>query len=304
MTDSSRPDDWIDTENTPERRILDLRQIGLRHALTLGKLRYQHASKPLESQRHDHWLVVVFLFSGMQRYWIDDREVSLRGGEMLRILPGQTYSTGTLPEQRGELAWLILNPPSKPVATLGMSREGAFRVFARLLESGDRVSPMPAEVPGLVDELFECWDDRDDSVVRERINNRLAAMILSMIANEERDKEGKKSNAARVRRVLDWLDVNHGDIPDVETMARHAGLSQALFHRYFKEITGCTPHDYELRLKVDRAAEVLEATPKVSVTHLAHDLGFSSSQYFATVFKRYHGVSPTVFRGAGRGRHE
>ena len=38
--------EWIDTVCTSERRILDLRSIGMRHALTLGRLHYHHAGGP------------------------------------------------------------------------------------------------------------------------------------------------------------------------------------------------------------------------------------------------------------------
>lgn len=41
---------------------------------------------------------------------------------------------------------------------------------------------------------------------------------------------------------------------------------------------------------------MLESDPSLTVTQVAHNLAFSSSQYFATVFRRYLGVSPGDFR--------
>src|SRR5690348_5834719 len=48
--------EWIDTVNTQNRRILDLRLIGMRHALALGRFRYVRAAPPLEEQCHSRWL--------------------------------------------------------------------------------------------------------------------------------------------------------------------------------------------------------------------------------------------------------
>jgi AraC-like DNA-binding protein len=51
------------------------------------------------------------------------------------------------------------------------------------------------------------------------------------------------------------------------------------------------PHEYILRCKIDRAVAQLEAGER-SITDIAYDLGFSSSQYFATVFKRFTRLNP------------
>lgn len=64
----------------------------------------------------------------------------------------------------------------------------------------------------------------------------------------------------------------------------------------FGSLTGFTTNDFILRLKVEEAARILERDPTRTVTAIAHELGFSSSQYFATVFRRYLRVSPGEYR--------
>jgi AraC-like DNA-binding protein len=59
-----------------------------------------------------------------------------------------------------------------------------------------------------------------------------------------------------------------------------------------------TPKEYVLRLKIEEAAGILEREPARPVTTIAHELGFSSSQYFATVFRRYLRVSPGDYRSS------
>jgi AraC-like DNA-binding protein len=81
-----------------------------------------------------------------------------------------------------------------------------------------------------------------------------------------------------------------------EELAAIARLSPARFHVHFKQVTGSSPRDYWLRLRVERAAQRLQRAPELTVTQVAHELGFSSSQYFATVFRRYLGTSPLTYR--------
>jgi two-component system response regulator YesN len=65
--------------------------------------------------------------------------------------------------------------------------------------------------------------------------------------------------------------------------------------------TGLTPNDCLLRLRVEKAKELL-ARPGPSVTAIALDVGFSSAQYFSDVFRKYAGKTPREYRqGACKG---
>jgi AraC-like DNA-binding protein len=296
-----RKQDWIDTVNTPHRRILDLRLIGMRHALALGRFRYVRAAPPLEEQRHDHWLVLQFVLSGQQLLMVDGKGSLVRGGEMIRLLPGQRYGTGSWREQRGEMAWLILRyKPLNRGPALGMSAAGIRSIYAMLADPGaPRVIPMPADAPGLLESVFGWWAQRDEDIGREMIRNRISALVLGAAAMfaGSRPESSDQANELRIRRVLQWMDDHLESDASGEELAGLAGLSHARFHIHFKRVTGSSPRDYWLRLRVERAAQRLLRAPQLTVTQVAHEFGFSSSQYFATVFRRYLGVSPNEHRG-------
>jgi len=58
---------------------------------------------------------------------------------------------------------------------------------------------------------------------------------------------------------------------------------------------GVPPGEYILRQKIKKAEQELTGSER-DITEIAYDLEFSSSQYFATVFRRYAGCSPSDFR--------
>jgi len=98
-----------------------------------------------------------------------------------------------------------------------------------------------------------------------------------------------------MQRVLGHIE-RHLDEPiQVQRLAQVARLSESRFKARFKAEIGVPPAEYWLRQKIERASDLLKTR---RVTEVAHELGFSSSQYFATAFKRYTLASPSKFRSA------
>lgn len=79
------------------------------------------------------------------------------------------------------------------------------------------------------------------------------------------------------------------DLPLLENM------SLSSYHRQFVQVIGLSPAEYILKRKIEKAKELLASTD-MSVTDIAYRYGFSSSQYFATAFKRFCYCTPTQYR--------
>jgi AraC-like DNA-binding protein len=71
-------------------------------------------------------------------------------------------------------------------------------------------------------------------------------------------------------------------------------LSRAQFFRAFQRSTGYTPARYLQQLRMRHAAALLEEGRTIS--DIAHKVGYSNSGYFATVFRRYNGTTPSEWR--------
>jgi AraC-like DNA-binding protein len=187
-----------------------------------------------------------------------------------------------------------------------MTAEGAAAVFSLLADPGKpRTFPLPDATATAVRDAFAWWPLRKEALGREMIRSRVSAIVLGAAAALDKgpaDASANRVTGSRIRVVLKWLEEHPETMPTNRELADLAGLSSASFHSHFKRITGCSPKDYHLRRLVERAAVRLTGDPGLSVTRLAHDLGFSSSQYFATVFRRYHGLAPSDYRRASRER--
>ncbi len=81
-------------------------------------------------------------------------------------------------------------------------------------------------------------------------------------------------------------------------LARRSGLSPTHLAERFTKDVGVAPHQYLLRIRVKQAKEMLR-TSDITITEIAHELGFSSSQHFAAIFKKLTGYTASQYRRRG-----
>jgi AraC-like DNA-binding protein len=79
------------------------------------------------------------------------------------------------------------------------------------------------------------------------------------------------------------------------TLASVAKMSLPHYFVIFKRCTGSTPIDYFIRLRMERARELL-ATTSCSVKEIAGVLGYDDPLYFSRVFKAVNQITPTQYR--------
>jgi AraC-like DNA-binding protein/predicted ester cyclase len=100
---------------------------------------------------------------------------------------------------------------------------------------------------------------------------------------------------ARLRRVKEFVHVNMEDELRLSELAQSVGLSSAHFSEMFRKSTGETPHQFVLRLRVERAKEMLRSAES-RVLDVAIACGFKTQQHFARVFRQLCGSTPTEYR--------
>jgi AraC-like DNA-binding protein len=72
-------------------------------------------------------------------------------------------------------------------------------------------------------------------------------------------------------------------------------LSYRQICRHFQRAFGCSPKQYQIRARMDEARRLLRET-HLPITDIAMELGFCSSQHFATQFLAHIGKTPSEFR--------
>jgi AraC family transcriptional regulator len=105
----------------------------------------------------------------------------------------------------------------------------------------------------------------------------------------------------RVCQAMDFISRNLDRELSLEEIAQSACFSAFHFHRIFRIVVGETVGEFIRRLRLEWAANRLLSNRQDSITTIALDCGFSSSQNFAKAFRTHFDISPSEYRKSKRG---
>ena len=96
----------------------------------------------------------------------------------------------------------------------------------------------------------------------------------------------------RIAKALRRIHADYRGDLDVDTLAREAGMSLAVFHAHFKAVTSTSPMQYVKTTRLHHA-RLLITHDGLNVSAAATRVGYESASQFSREFKRLFGLSPT-----------
>ena len=132
----------------------------------------------------------------------------------------------------------------------------------------------------------------------ESLANVLAVHLIRHVLAPRQPERGRDGvlPRGRLRAVVEYVEEHLDAGPTLEQMAAVARLSPYHFARQFKRATGLPPHQYVILRRVERARQLLQAGPDLSLAEVAMHAGFSDQSQFCRHFKRLVGITPGQFR--------
>ncbi|MCG5074764.1 helix-turn-helix domain-containing protein [Paraburkholderia tagetis] len=125
-------------------------------------------------------------------------------------------------------------------------------------------------------------------------STQLCAAVLAQagIAGSDAFEAAAGLDFARIDR---WLRAHLAQPLRIADLAAHCGFGMRRFHQLFIEAFGETPHRYLQRLRLDTSLALL-ADPRLSLTHIALEVGFGDQSAFTHAFTRRFGLAPGQWR--------
>ncbi len=279
------------------RRVLDLRRSGLADVPMLGRYSYAHARPDLPVHCHQGGWEICYLERGSQSFEVGQQQYRLRGGDVFVTYPDEPHSTGGNPSEPGILYWLNVRRPIRGAGLLGLPRDESGALVASLASLPRRHFRAGQQTKSIFQELFRWYDHPETPHRTTRMRAGIIRLLLDIV--DASGRHAKSQSSERMEEVIRLIQQHPQRDFRLDDLAEYVHLSLSHFKKRFKTETGLSPRQFILRDKVEAAKQILRSSER-SITDVALDLGFVSSQYFATVFKRITGTTPSQFRrGAG-----
>lgn len=143
----------------------------------------------------------------------------------------------------------------------------------------------------------EALNTKDQSpLMLQSVSLQLVIQLIREIGNNNGIREiSAIPDRPYIEKAIDYLMAYYNANITIEDVCAEIHVSQYHFIRMFRKNTGWTPHEYLLRIRLNKAKELLEKGG-CSIEEAAKQCGFVNPGHFTSVFKRYVGMPPSVYR--------
>lgn len=220
---------------------------------------------------------LVYVISGYGEIMIGGKQISVGAGDFICFKPGVTHSL-----------WLSREP---------------YMVFY-----GVHFTPQPKEImkeiPDYVHLEERQWADQLLKMlyVEHRQKGYLGAwkeeIILQQILSEHLTRlhsTQEPISVARIRKVLSYIHNDPCRDYSLSDLLGQVRIQKSVFLQSFRSVTGTTPLQYIINLRLETACDLLAETD-LQISQISDKCGFKDPFYFSRCFKKKYSLSPRQYR--------
>jgi AraC-like DNA-binding protein len=239
---------------------------------------------------------IVYVLHGASYVGIDKQYIRIRKNDCLLIFPKVTHNYFLKENESCKIIDLVFKPGDISMFTPLDLRDSLRFLYELKIPHIDYLRFLDnGEIKGALDHILYQYDHpAQHTSMLLKIYFCELYILLSKVISETRDELGKPKNQ-HVTLGLDYLVNFYSTQLTADEIARHVGLSPRHFSRLFAQELGMTVQEYLSILRIKKAKDLL-LNSDMDVTGIAYSLGFNSSQYFITCFKRIEHVTPKTYR--------
>ncbi len=263
------------------------------------KVVFQYRARTVEKTSvHSHdFLSIHYIVSGRCRFLVNDQIFTVHKDDIMIINPGVPHSP-------------LAEDPETDVNTsifyLGIDDlyiKGYPKCFVPISSAVIPLRKFQQEVYSCYHEIIltqekkdACWPLMTKVLAQQMlvwVLKELSPQNSSSIQDYFQLKTYDKQTIAQT--ITSYFQENYMKKISVEEIARSSYLSTTYITKIYKEITGDTPINYLIRLRMEKALEILREG-HFSIQDVAKKVGYDDPYYFSKLFKKRFGISPSSYK--------
>jgi AraC-like DNA-binding protein len=247
------------------------------------------------------FLRFYYVLEGRFDWVIEEEHHILYPGDLAIILPGRSFGGEKDLLDIGTVWWMHLEMQlmerDDRMALGKWSRltEGECRTIGRILLLNNTPVLSKLKDAGTVFQNMHSELINQEIGFTARINQLIDELFILIARQLTRQNTSRRDFPQTFLKLEQTLREDLSHQWTVEEMAALFGLGITAFSEKVKSYTGFSPLNYLINIRISEAIKLLKRQD-VPITDIALDVGFYSSQHFATTFKKLTGYTPTEFR--------
>jgi len=272
-------------------KILTNSHLNIPNLSMVGYANYRSASNKLDMHYHDTMEVTIIL-SGTQQYYVDDTIYSLQSGDIFMTKPFERHGNQDDYQNICEYFWFQIDLSHENDNFLGLFPVYGKLLFQQMKQYQTRIKKVNKQDLSHLKDIFFAFassNPKDQLFAYSHFLSFLTSSVCDIIPDPEHHY------SYNIQLAIDFMHSNIKENLNIDAIAEYVRLSRTHFLIKFKNEVGITPHSYFVSMKINAAKQLLKNT-NMSSTEIAYTFNFSSSNHFATVFKKQTGYSPSEYR--------
>ena len=247
------------------------------------------------------FLRFYYVIDGRFDWLIEDQHSILYPGDVAIVLPGQSFGGEKDLLDIGTVSWMHLELQQlerngrMTTGTWSRLTDAECRTIGRILLLNNCGVISKFKEIGIVFQNIQTELINQEVGYTARINQLIDELLILVARQLTRQNNSRRDFPQTFMKLEQTLRENLSHQWTVEEMAALVGLGTTAFSEKVKSFSGFSPLNYLINIRISEAIKLLKR-PDVHVTDIALDVGFYSSQHFATTFKKLTGYTPSEFR--------
>lgn len=263
--------------------------------------RFHDTSWSMEPNRHE-FFEMVYIKKGNAVFEIAGQPAAIGPNDIVIIKPNQPHKFIVKSESGCEfivLSFKFVNQVQSGFSEVSLED---FLNFVSGKESGAFITLKVSQKNEIVILLNRILKEKESNDIGSEFLNYLLVLELFVLISRALKMEWEnsiKSESLKIKELIrisaKYIDNNFERDISLGDVSKFVFLSPSYFTRAFKEEMGLSPISYLLKVRVERAKELLRDTDQ-KISDIALNVGFSNQQRFNEIFKKYTGAAPLQYR--------
>ena len=263
--------------------------------------RFHDPSWFMEPNAHEHY-EMVYIKKGNAVFEIAGQPVILGPNDIVIIKPRQLHKFIVKSDSGCDFIVLSFKFENRINGEYSEVPLEDFLNFVSSKEAGSFISLKISQKNEIIVLLNRIIKERESSEPGSDFLNHLLVLELFVLLSRALKMEWEnsiKSKSPKLRELINisinYIHNNFEREISLGDIAKFVFLSSSYFARAFKEETGLSPISYLLKIRIERAKELLADT-ELKISDIALGVGFSNQQRFNEMFKKYARQTPLQYR--------